>query len=166
MKQVVVLGIGNRLLRDDGIGIYVVEKLREQDTTDTIRYVIGETDIDYCLDEIKEAEFIVVVDADKTGESPGNVTVIPLDKVISAATPGLSCHNLHLFDMIVYFNKELNGILVGIAVFEISYGIGLSQILNDQFADIFSKVQSIIRSLNSRFLKRELSGTKRLDNTF
>lgn len=145
MKQIIVLGIGNRLMRDDAIGIYIVEKLKEQDTTDNIRYVIGETDIDYCLDEIKEADFIVIVDAAKTGGSPGNVTVLPLDKSAYTTTPGLSCHNLHLFDMIGYFNKDLNGILVGITVSEISYGIGLSRILHDKFSDILNKVQSIIK---------------------
>jgi hydrogenase maturation protease len=98
------MGIGNRLMQDDGIGIYIVEKLRERDTTDNIRYVIGETDIDYCLDAIKEADFVVIVDAVKTGESPGNVTVVPLEKAVYTTAPGLSCHNLHLLDMIGYFN--------------------------------------------------------------
>ncbi len=144
MKRIIVLGIGNRLLGDDGIGIYVVEKLRDQDTTDNISYVIGETDIDYCLDEIKDADFIVIVDAARTGDNPGDVTAIPLAKATYATTPGLSLHNLHLLNMIAYFKRELAGFLAGITVGEINYNLGLSRALEDKFPAILLEVQSII----------------------
>jgi hydrogenase maturation protease len=144
MRQIVVLGIGNRLLRDDGIGIYVVEELRDQDAMGNIRYVIGETDIDYCLDEIRDAEFIVIVDAARTGDNPGEVTAIPLYKATDVFTPGLSPHNLHPLDLIGYYNTDLNGILAGIGVCEIGFGLGLSRALEDKFPDILLEVQSII----------------------
>lgn len=45
MKELLVLGIGNILMMDDGIGVYIVEELKNRNTNPCIRYVIGETDV-------------------------------------------------------------------------------------------------------------------------
>lgn len=44
MKEIVVLGIGNRLMMDDGIGVRLVEELDQREHVPYIRYVPGETD--------------------------------------------------------------------------------------------------------------------------
>ena len=55
MKEVLVLGIGNRLMMDDGIGVLVVEELKKRNTNPYIRYIIGETDTYFCMNQMEEA---------------------------------------------------------------------------------------------------------------
>lgn len=152
MKNIAVLGIGNRLLMDDGIGVYIVEKLKEQNICRSIRFIVGETDIDYCLDEINEAEFLIIVDAAKLGNLPGDVTVVALDEVINTGNTGLSMHNLHLFDMLVHTGKECKGLMIGIEPFEIDYNWGLSTELNVKLPEILGTVRNIINSVVYLFM--------------
>lgn len=95
MKNITVLGIGNRLMCDDGIGVYITEELnaihRDRTSFETllsgavkqdwygnvqVSFISGETDIDFCKDIIKESEFIVIIDAADMGEEPGSVKVL------------------------------------------------------------------------------------------
>lgn len=149
MKHTVVLGIGNRLLMDDGIGLCAVEALKELSNKD-IHCVIGETDIDYCLDEIEGAEFLIIIDAAKLGKTSGEVTTLTLDDVKTHKDLGLSIHNLHLFDMIEQTCKDIKGIMIGIEPYMIDYHLGLSEELSIKLPEILTKVRNIInRSIYS-----------------
>lgn len=143
MKKTLVLGIGNRLMMDDGIGIYVVEELQRQNYNSNLTYVIGETDINYCLGQINDTEFLVIIDAVRAGKEPGEITVIPLDKITGQQYPGYSCHNFHLIDLLGH-NKALKGVLIGIEAFEINYSTGLSKVLAASFPAIIDRVKSLL----------------------
>ena len=60
-----VFGIGNILLGDDGIGVRVVEKIKEEikNISEDIDVIIGETDYLYCLNQIDEDDTIVIIDS-------------------------------------------------------------------------------------------------------
>ena len=45
MKQILVLGIGNRMMKDDGIGVRIAEALALENDLENVDYVAGETDI-------------------------------------------------------------------------------------------------------------------------
>ncbi|HSC07973.1 MAG TPA: HyaD/HybD family hydrogenase maturation endopeptidase [Steroidobacteraceae bacterium] len=72
--QVLVLGIGNILLRDDGVGIRVLQALEERlDSDARIRFVDGGT-IGFMLSAlIEEAADLLVIDAVRMSASPGSV---------------------------------------------------------------------------------------------
>ncbi|MEN6316554.1 MAG: hydrogenase maturation protease [Clostridiaceae bacterium] len=143
MINTVVLGIGNRLLMDDGIGLYVAEALKELSTGD-IHCVIGETDIDYCLDEVKGAEFLIIIDAAKLGKASGEVTVLDLDDVKACRNLGLSMHNLRLFNMVELIYKDIKGIMIGIEPYMIDYNLGLSEEISIKLPEILTKVRNIV----------------------
>lgn len=143
MKNIVVLGIGNRLLMDDGIGLYTVEALKEL-PNGNIHYVIGETDIDYCMDEVMGSEFLVIIDAAKLGKTSGEVTVFNLDEVKACKDLGLSMHNLHLFEIMELSCKNIIGIMIGIEPYMIDYHLGLSKELSIKLPEILNKVKNII----------------------
>ncbi len=46
MEKIIVLGIGNLLMMDDGIGIYLIEQLCKLNCTPYVSFLIGESDID------------------------------------------------------------------------------------------------------------------------
>lgn len=72
--QVLVLGIGNVLLRDDGVGIRVLRALeRGLDEDVRVRFVDGGT-IGFMLSAlIDEAADLLVIDAVRMAERPGSV---------------------------------------------------------------------------------------------
>ncbi len=146
MKEVLVLGIGNRLMRDDGIGVYVVEELTNRNTNPDIRYVIGETDIYYCLNYIKKATYIIVVDAACLSKEPGEISTHPLEQVFKNPIQPISMHDSHLLRDIEMTDKSIEGLFIGIEPDEINYSFGLSATLQEQFFKIVEEIENIITS--------------------
>lgn len=124
---ITVLGIGNRLMMDDGIGIVIVEELMVENNFNRIEYVIGESDIEFCLDVLQQSKFTIIIDAMNTGGTIGKVSLIPF-KDIATHKLGISPHDQHLFFSISQ-DDQLKGMVIGIEVSEISYHYGLSSIL-------------------------------------
>lgn len=146
MKEVLVLGIGNRLMLDDGIGVYVIEELEKRNTNPGIRYVIGETDIYFCLDQIEKASYIVIVDAACFDKEPGTISTIPLEQVFKNLIHPISVHDSHLLSEIETKDINIEGLFIGIEPYEISYSFGLSAILKDQYFKIVEEIENIITS--------------------
>ncbi len=87
----VVIGIGNLLLGDDGIGVHVVRALRDMAARGEVtlpagtRLVDGGTLTLGLLDEMDGARALVLVDAVDLGAEPGTVVAIRGDALRRAA---------------------------------------------------------------------------------
>jgi len=152
MDKILVLGVGNRLMGDDGIGLYVVEKLMQENKDENVRYIIGETDMYFCLEKIKESEKLIIVDAMDAGENPGDISIIRLDHSDKNINIGLSHHNLHLIDLMKLHNIIVEVILIGIKPFDISFKVGLSSVLLNKLKYITKSVYLYIHEANYLFL--------------
>jgi hydrogenase maturation protease len=72
--RIVVLGVGNILLRDEGVGVRVIEKLQSQySLPENVRVVDGGTQGLWLLSTIQEADHLIVVDAVLGGDEPGTI---------------------------------------------------------------------------------------------
>jgi len=104
--KVVVMGVGNTLLQDDGIGVHVTEALRAdgQDATAwsdlCFEFIDGGTIGLSLLPDIEDAAAVIVVDASELGRSPGAVQVF-LDGEIDRQLSGKrrTVHEVALADL-------------------------------------------------------------------
>jgi len=97
-----VLGIGNTLLSDEGIGVHVVTFLRQHHgTMPEVGFLDGGT-LSYALaDDIARARNLIVVDAARMGEAPGTVRCFvdgAMDRYLAAAHG--SVHEVGLGDLL------------------------------------------------------------------
>ncbi|RXT07947.1 hydrogenase maturation protease [Ammoniphilus sp. CFH 90114] len=147
--KILVLGLGNRLMKDDGIGVELVEALLNEKYMDKeIEYAVGETDLNYCLDVIENRQYIIVIDAVMMGKQPGEASVLPLSELVRSK-PGLSMHHLHFLDLLHQFGERKQGMLIGIEPFELDFHLGLSKGLKEQFKRILNDVMSILNQYKS-----------------
>ena len=58
-----IIGIGNILMGDDGIGVKVVDVLEKKMKNMGIEFIKAETDVDYALDNIKDGDFLFIIDS-------------------------------------------------------------------------------------------------------
>lgn len=144
-----VIAIGNPIMSDEGIAIKVAENLKQSFKKNNIEVIIGETDVDYCIDNIKKDDFLFIVDATYYGIVPGSLTLIPLDKSIPYLTDSYSQHELSLINVLKKNGNMPSGYIIGIEVDEIKFDENLSISLTKKFDKICSKVQHIIISNNS-----------------
>lgn len=150
MGKLIVLGIGNRLMMDDGIGIYLVEDLMKDESIQNIEYIIGESDIDYCIQQIENATFVIIIDCTMTGGQPGDVTIHSLDNLVVSRLLDLSIHTLHLFQVLYQLRNQIKGYLIGIEPYKITFHFGLSNVIENKRTVIKENVKGIIEQLINR----------------
>ncbi|PYY25941.1 hydrogenase maturation protease [Paenibacillus illinoisensis] len=146
MSRLTVLGIGSQLMGNDGIGVYVVEALSVTNTDERITYIAGETDIDFCLQYIEDADVLLIVDAVISGNPIGTTTICKLNSLVPEER-GISAHNLHILHMIPLIYPNLTAYMLGIEVKAVEHGIGLDKTVSSYFEDILKQVLVSIGSL-------------------
>lgn len=99
--RVVVLGIGNVLMSDEGIGVHAVEALQQRyQLPDNVEVVDGGTTGMELLPDLHGAEQLIVVDAVRVGQPPATVVRMEGDEVPEFFKTKLSPHQVGLCDVL------------------------------------------------------------------
>lgn len=140
---------------DDGIALKVLEnidkdigKLRKTlEVNKEIEIIIGETDFMYCLDNIDNNDFIIILDSTALGANPGNITTLSFDEY-KRYSNCVSQHGLNLVNMLISYKKNVDGIIIGIEVSDIDFNFDISNTLKSKFVSICKDVlEKIMRIL-------------------
>lgn len=99
-KKLVVLGLGNTLQTDEGIGVHVVNHLKSHSNIMDVEFVDGGTLGFNLAGPIESADQLIVVDTAELNSTPGSVRVfegIEMDAFIAVARK-TSAHEVGLKD--------------------------------------------------------------------
>ena len=94
--QTVILGLGNELLGDEGVGVHAARRLGREILPKQVKVVEVGTAILDALYELEQADRIIILDAMKDGRSPGTVYKIPLEQCSGAGCIA-SMHGFDIF---------------------------------------------------------------------
>lgn len=104
MKQqptTLVLGIGNLVMSDDGVGVKVVQKLqREFRFDDSVEIMDGGTLGLDLLPKLEGIDRLILVDAVETGREPGTCVRMSGDELPIALETKVSPHQMGLKDLL------------------------------------------------------------------
>jgi len=78
-EKTLILGVGNLLLRDEGVGVHAAVNLMELPLPDNIEVIEGGTDGFKLFHLIMEADRLIVVDCVKGGDEPASVYRFDID---------------------------------------------------------------------------------------
>jgi len=101
IESVLILGIGNTLLTDEGIGVFLVEEMRRRvGDLEGVEYLDGGT-LSFTLAEpIARADGLIVVDAARMGAAPGTLKVFHEEEMDRYLTGNReSVHEVSLTDL-------------------------------------------------------------------
>jgi hydrogenase maturation protease len=149
-----VLGIGNALLRDEGIGCHVAHALEGIPLPD-VKIIDGGT----CPDVpqlLEDADKLVIVDAVKGGGTPGQIYRFHLKDITLEQKPFLSLHDVGLmesFMLMQLYHKISEAVIIGVEPKEINWGLELSPELQGKMPQI---IDTILAELNNTNPKGEI----------
>lgn len=131
MTRTVVLGLGNPLMGDDGLGLAALTRLREEyEIPEMVFLVDGGTWGMNLLPLVESAEDLVLVDAINTNEVPGSVIRLERDELPRYFAHKLSPHQIDLREVLALaeWRQTLPRDLValGIQPLAVEMGEGLS----------------------------------------
>lgn len=156
--KTLILGVGNILQKDEGIGVRAVEILKDRfDFGDDVSIIDGGTMGLDLLPFIEGNDRILIVDAVNTGEKPGSIVRIGGDEVPRFLSTKLSVHQIGLPDMLSaavmmgILPKEV--CLIGIQPENIETGISLSGSVERRMDDI---IVAVLEKLDEWGVRSEL----------
>jgi len=131
-KSKLVIGLGNTLLKDEGVGVRCVEYLKNSNLVEGIKLVDGANLGFDLLEEMKGFEKVVIVDAVDMGKEPGHIAGFDAEQILSLSSgKKFSLHEIGLVDVIQVgkrigynFSKVR---IVGIQPGEVSWSDSLSE---------------------------------------
>jgi hydrogenase maturation protease len=131
VRHVLILGLGNPLLGDEGIGVRVVEELQGLELPDGVTVVEGGTAGLGLIGLMKGYQKVIIVDAADMGCPPGRVVrFTPLEAQLKTAEAPLSLHQIGLGEVLALAEAlevapaEL--VIIGIQPSRVEMGAGLS----------------------------------------
>ncbi len=148
-----VLGLGNILLRDEGVGVRVVEAIRERYTFSPDVQVIdgGTLGLDL-LPLIEGKDRILIIDAVDFGKEPGYVALLNDDQIPSVLAAKMSVHSIGLSD--VLFAAKLLDItpsklrLIGIQPKSLEVGLEMSDCISDKMENLIDLALKTLKEWN------------------
>jgi len=102
--QIVVLGLGNILLRDEGVGVRVIEELQKRyDFSPPVKLIDGGTAGFGLVTEIEGCKILLVVDAVKAGNEPGTIYKFRRGDITVQIPQSLSVHDIGFFEALEHW---------------------------------------------------------------
>ncbi len=149
MQRTLILGVGNLILSDDGVGIHAVRLLQEKVIFDESVQVIdgGTCGLDL-LQYLEGIDRLIVLDAAKPDHSPGKITRITGEKVPAYLSIKTSPHEIGLPELLFaaklsdIYPKEV--IIFCVEAHSLDTGIELSPLVESQVENLIQQVQAEI----------------------
>ena len=141
--RVAVVGVGNLLLRDEGIGVHVCHALQELDLPDRVEIIDGGTSPE-ALAYLEPADKLIIIDAVKAGGKPGTIYRFHPDDLMPENEGMTSLHELGLMSslkmMSLMGNKHKEVVIIGVQPEEIDWGTELTPGLQEKVPEIIKIV--------------------------
>lgn len=137
-----VLGLGNLLLADEGVGVHVAQQLLAGESIDDLVVLdVGNAVLD-AIPAIAAAERVIVVDAMQGGGPPGTVYRVPIDDCLNAGLIG-SVHGFDLKSVLHLLGRAEppEVIVIGIEPEVIAWSTELSAAVTEALPDVMTSVR-------------------------
>ena len=149
--NVLVLGVGNVLLSDEGVGVRVVEALAERfHIPEGVDVLDGGTSGMDMLDMIGDRDHLILVDAVKSAGGPGSIVRLSGDEVPAFFRTKISPHQLGISDLLAalrLLERAPKGItLIGIEPQDLRTALDLSPAIA---AKVDTMVNMVVAELSS-----------------
>jgi hydrogenase maturation protease len=99
--RTVVLGVGNLVMSDEGLGVRCVERLQASGALPPeVAIIDGGTSTNELLGELEDLDLLVIVDAVAGGGAPGTLVRLEGDRIPAAFSNKLSPHQHGINDLL------------------------------------------------------------------
>jgi hydrogenase maturation protease len=150
-KSILVMGVGNYLMGDEGIGVHVIQEMAKNNLPDYVDILDGGTGGFLLLSCFEVYPTIIFVDATMDGKPAGTVSLIR-PKFASDFPSALSVHDVGLKDMVeaVYLMDHVPDIhLFTVSIEELNpMTIDLNKKVQDAIPDIINQILELSKELH------------------
>ena len=150
--RILIMGVGNLLMGDEGVGVHAVRLLEQQAWPAHVSFVDGGTGGFHLLAHFGDCEVLVLIDATLDGCAPGTVSVIE-PRYATDYPKSLSAHDIGLKDLVesaALIETLPRVLLVTISVADLQpMQMTLSPVIEASLRHVVDKVRELIDSVTT-----------------
>lgn len=148
MSKIAIIGIGNTLRRDDGIGIIILEfllKFYKRNGIDYLNFGIASFDL---LHRMQDYRKVLLIDGIQAGLAAGELKIFELKEIdynlgnLVASTHELNLKNIFEFSKRLKLKTKIY--VAGIQTLDTSFGEGLAAALENKKEEISQMISAFI----------------------
>ena len=148
-SRITVLGIGNLLLKDEGIGVHLAQRMAGMMDDANIKIIDAGTYPDFLSLVDENLDKLIILDAVKTGDRPGTTYRFIPNEVDLEESPHISVHDVGVAESLgtlALFNKKPKStVVIGIEPGTIDFGLELSPEVEEKVPEIIDLVLKEIK---------------------
>lgn len=150
--SVVVIGLGNVLLSDEGLGVRAVELLEQRYSLPaSVELIDGGTSAMDLLNPLSNNEHVIIADSVKTGAPPCTLVRLADDEVPKFFQTKISPHQIGLSDLLALLTVQGQApkriTIIGMVPESLKTHIGLSDGINAKMDEMVELLADELRSL-------------------
>ena len=161
-EAVWVVGVGNLLARDEGIGPAAVERLKAESLPARVALLDAGTDLVAAMMEFADAGHVILIDAMRAGGAPGTIYRLTLEELEGRAKAGasdLSAHGLGVVEAVGLARaagmRVPPTVVFGVEPGEVAFGEGLSPAVEAAMQKLVAVVREEIAHYYGVFFNAE-----------
>ena len=143
MDKILIVGIGNLLCRDEGIGVHVIQEMEKMKLSEHIELLdIGTSTMDLIsyLDGVKK---LIVIDAMRAGGKPGTIYKCKPEDLIPKGEESVSLHDIGVIETLSMARKmgmEIETVIIGVEPQIMDWGMELTEEVKNKIPLIIEAV--------------------------
>lgn len=149
LKQTVVLGVGNELLSDEGVGVHVIREMQKLNLPPEIEIMEGGTEGFGLINIITSTDRLVIIDSLKGGNAPGTIYKFNIEEAPKTLDIfKTSVHQIGILEVIHLsglIGKTPETTVIGVEPKDISTGMELSKEVKTKIPKIIDLVLKEIK---------------------
>ncbi len=143
-RKVLILGVGNLLLGDDGFGVHLINSLAEISFPPNVRLLEAGTVSHQLIPLLREIDHLIIIDVVEAGDAPGSIFRFSPQDMQFSKEQMVSLHQISLIDVLMM--AEMTGgrpktIIIGVQPKDVS---SWSLELSDEVRAVIPKVKDLI----------------------
>lgn len=145
-KRITILGIGNSIFSDEGVGVHVLPLLEEMFRDDAgVEIIEGSTDGMKLLGPVEDTDHLIVIDAINAGKQGGTIISLEGDEIPAYFGIKMSIHQLGFQE--VLFAAKLrerypkNIVMLGMQPSCLELGVQLSAVNQSKLTDLAEAIR-------------------------
>ena len=143
MMQTLILGIGNELLGDEGVGVHAARLLLAENLPPKTKILEVGTAILDALPDLEQADRVIILDAMKDDQPPGTVYKISLDHC-SGASCIASMHGFDIFRVMALAGRSSPPpvMVFGVEPLKVEWSLELSTPVTESIPHLLDAVRA------------------------
>jgi hydrogenase maturation protease len=143
-RKILILGVGNLLLRDDGFGVHLINSLKDAALPGNVELLEAGTVSHQLIPRLHEIDHLIVIDVVEAGDTPGSLFRFSPDDMKFPIEQKASLHQISLVDvlnMAALTGTKPTTVIIGVQPKDVSTW---SMELNDELIAVIPRVKELI----------------------